>query len=69
MEQLMSLFPGGISTRVDGSGIFLSTATKGMELTEGLSVQRPHLGEDLLQICLLNAFTLECLYIMLHVRK
>lgn len=38
MEQLMSLFSGGRSTRVDGSGIFLSTATKGMELTEGLTV-------------------------------
>jgi len=38
MEQLMSLFLGGTSTRVDGLGIFLSTATEGMELTEGLSV-------------------------------
>lgn len=37
MEQLMSLFSGGRSTQVDGSGVFLSTVTKGMKLKEGLS--------------------------------
>lgn len=42
-EQLMSLFSGERSARVDGSGIFLSTATKGMELTEGPVSSRDHI--------------------------
>lgn len=42
---------------------------RGWSWQRGCVFQRPRLGESLLQICFLNAFTLDYLYIMLHVRK
>lgn len=69
MEQLMSLFLGGISTEWMGRAFSWALPPRGWNCQRGCQSERPHLGEGLLQICFLNAFTLECLYTMLHVRK
>lgn len=68
MEQLMSLIPGGVSLWVDGQGNFLSTATKGMEQTKGLSVPDHILGKVFSTSVFILHF-LGCRYIMLQVRK
>lgn len=63
MEQLMSLIPWA-----DGLGNSLSTASKGMEQTEGLTVPH-HISQKVFSTSVFNLHFLECLYIMLHVRK
>lgn len=64
----MSLIPGGVSLWVDGQGNFLSTATKGMEQTKGLSVPDHILGKVFSTSVFILHF-LGCRYIMLQVRK